>query len=100
MKRFIPIMGFLLVGCASVQQSAETTSGNGTTNRVTRINVKTLFDSKQVISALKASNGATHNLGAAGVEQESSSRVIATTMEAAISGAIKALVPPPTVPAK
>lgn len=100
MKFILPILAALAVGCASVQQEASTKTSAGETNRVTKINVKTLFDSKQVIASLKASNGQTHSLGAAGVDQESSSRVMQAMMESAINGAVKALVPAPPVPSK
>lgn len=95
MKVIIPILAFLLVGCASVQQSAETTSGNGTTNRVTRINVKTLFDSKQVISALQASNGQTHKLGAAGIEQETTTEGFAKFGESMTKAFLEHFAPNP-----
>lgn len=71
-------------GCTSIHERAET---NGT-NRVTVVRINTLFDAKQVVDKVKASNGTTHSLGAAGVQQESDSKVVETAVRAAVEAAI------------
>lgn len=81
----------LLVGCSSIQQEAVTTStANGVTNRMTRLKVKTLFDAKQVVNAVRASNGATQSLGATGIEQETTTKVVGDIVDRAVTAGIKA----------
>ena len=73
-------------GCTSITERAETSG----TNRVTIVRINTLFDAKQVVDKVKASNGTTHSLGAAGVQQESNSQVVDTAVRAAVEAALKA----------
>jgi ABC-type glycerol-3-phosphate transport system substrate-binding protein len=91
MKRGLFMVGclgaaFCIAGCSTVQQTA-TTSSDGTNQvRTTTLRVSTLGDAKQVIQSLRASNGSTHSLGAAGIEQQTTSdlmlQVIRTAIEA------------------
>jgi hypothetical protein len=85
MKPFM--VGFLAVaflcGCSSVRQTA-TTSTDGTNQvRTTTLRVHTLGDAKQVIQSLRASNGQTHSLGAAGVEQQTTSDLMLQLLRSA-----------------
>jgi len=74
----------LLCGCSSVTQTA-TTSTDGTNQvRTTSLKVSTLGDAKQVIQSLRASNGSTHSLGAAGVEQQTTSDLMLQVIRAAM----------------
>jgi hypothetical protein len=66
-----------VAGCASVTQRATTTETTMATNgpqviveRETTAKLRTLFDSKQSVEKLRASNGKTQSLGATGVENE------------------------------
>lgn len=95
MKHAIAILLVLLTGCASVQQEAQTTTGNGMTNRVTKTRVHTLFDAKQVIASLQSSNGSTHKLGAAGVDQETTSEGFAKLGEAMTKAFLEHFAPIP-----
>lgn len=91
MKTACAIVILACVGCSSIEQSAQTvTTQAGATNRTTSVKVRTLFDAKQVVAALKASNGATHNLGASGVDQQSTSEFAQKIVEGAVKGAIEA----------
>jgi len=89
MKRGLFMVGCLAAalvgsGCSTVQQTA-TTSTDGTNQvRTTTLKVSTLGDAKQVIQSLRASNGSTHNLGAAGVEQQTTSDLMLQVIRAAI----------------
>lgn len=69
---FLALIASAITGCSSIRERAETSG----TNRVTTIHINTLFDAKAVVDKIKASNGATHSLGAQGVSEESSSDVI------------------------
>lgn len=110
MRRIVTVgLWVLCCGCSVIRQSA-TTEGAGTNLvRHTTLTVKTLGDAKQVVESLKASNGATHALGAAGVQQESTSEALQSlvqlaTMAARASAGLPpvptaAVAPIPTVPA-
>lgn len=89
-----------LCGCSVIRQSA-TTEGSGTNLvRHTHLTVKTLGDAKQVVESLRASNGATHSLGASGVAQESTSEVVQSLVQLAVMAArASSPVPIPTAPA-
>jgi hypothetical protein len=88
-----------VVGCSVIRQSA-TTEGSGTNLvRHTTLTVKTLGDAKQVVESLKASNGSTHTLGAAGVQQESTSQLVTDLFSVALQAARMSAAPVPTVPA-
>jgi len=66
-----------------VTQTAST-STNGTNQvRTTTLRVQTLGDAKQVIQSLRASNGQTHALGAAGVEQQTTSDLMLQLLRSA-----------------
>ena len=83
----------LLTGCATINQTAEST-GTGTNEvRKTTLTVRTLGDAKQVVERLQASNGKTHSLGAKGVEQESTSEVMERIVRAAVESAAKGAKP-------
>lgn len=87
-----------VVGCSVIRQSA-TTEGSGTNLvRQTTLTVKTLGDAKQVVESLKASNGATHSLGAAGVAQESTSEVFQNLVQLAVMAARASSGLPPVAP--
>jgi len=74
----------ILCGCSSVTQTA-TTSTDGTNQvRTTTLRVSTLGDAKQVVASLRAANGATHTLGAAGVEQQTTSDLMLQVIRSAI----------------
>lgn len=66
----------LAIGCSSIHESAQTRVDQNGTNRITTIKINTLFDAKAVVDKIRASNGATHSLGAQGVEADSSSDVV------------------------
>jgi len=51
--------------------------------RTTTLRVQTLGDAKQVIQSLRASNGQTHSLGAAGVEQQTTSDLMLQLLRSA-----------------
>lgn len=88
-----------MVGCSVIRQSART-EGTGTNLvRDTTLTVKTLGDAKQVVESLKASNGSTHTLGAAGIQQESTSQLITDLFSVALQAARMSAAPVPTVPA-
>ena len=88
-----------IVGCSVIRQSART-EGTGTNLvRHTTLTVKTLGDAKQVVESLKASNGSTHTLGAAGVQQESTSQLVTDLFSVALQAARMSAAPVPTVPA-
>lgn len=88
MIRVLFIMGFgLLLGCSTVTQRAETQTFGTNTVRVTTLRVTSLGDAKQVIQSLQASNGSTQRLGAAGLEQETQSQILANVVAAAITAA-------------
>lgn len=89
----------LACGCSVIRQHA-TTEGQGTNLvRVTSLTVKTLGDAKQVIESLRASNGATHSLGASGVQQESTSEVVQNLVQLAVMAARASSGLPPVPPA-
>lgn len=88
----------LVCGCSVIRQHA-TTEGSGTNLvRHTSLTVKTLGDAKQVVESLRASNGATHSLGASGVAQESSSEVIQNLVQLAVMAARASSGLPPVPP--
>lgn len=93
MKTRLLILGVAvatLAGCASITQTAET-SGSGTNAvRRTTLQVRSLGDSKQIVERLKASNGATHSLGASGIEQETTSQALESAVRGAVEAAIGA----------
>jgi len=81
------LVGFLAVaflsGCSSVTQTASTSSNGTNQVRTTTLRVQTLGDAKQVIQSLRASNGQTHSLGAAGVEQQTTSDLMLQLLRSA-----------------
>lgn len=74
----------LLCGCSSVTQTASTSTDGTNQVRTTTLKVSTLGDAKQVIQSLRASNGSTHSLGAAGVEQQTTSDLMLQVIRSAI----------------
>lgn len=100
MKTLVCVFLVWLCGCSVIRQSA-TTEGSGTNLvRHTHLTVKTLGDAKQVVESLRASNGATHSLGASGVAQESTSEVVQSLVQLAVMAArASSPVPIPTAPA-
>jgi len=78
MKRIITVavISVLATGCSSIHESAQTRVDQNGTNRITTVKINTLFDAKAVVDKINASNGATHRLGAQGVEADSSSDVV------------------------
>lgn len=103
------IAGCVFCGCSVIRQSASTEGSGTNLVRHTHLTVKTLGDAKQVVESLKASNGATHSLGAAGVQQESTSEALQSLVQLATMAArayaglppapTAAPAPIPTVPA-
>lgn len=92
------VCAWLVCGCSVIRQHA-TTEGAGTNLvRHTSLTVKTLGDAKQVVESLRASNGATHSLGASGVAQESSSEVIQNLVQLAVMAARASSGLPPVPP--
>jgi hypothetical protein len=88
-----------MVGCSVIRQSARTEGSGTNLVRHTTLTVKTLGDAKQVVESLKASNGSTHTLGAAGVQQESTSQLVTDLFSVALQAARMSAAPVPTVPA-
>ena len=72
----LALLSAIAIGCSSINQHAETRVDQNGTNRITSIKIHTLFDAKAVVDKIRASNGTTHNLGAQGVSEESSSDVV------------------------
>ena len=73
----------LLCGCSSVTQTASTSTNGTNQMRTTTLRVQTLGDAKQVIQSLRASNGQTHSLGAAGFEQQTTSDLMLQLLRSA-----------------
>lgn len=88
-----------MVGCSVIRQSARTEGSGTNLVRHTTLTVKTLGDAKQVVESLKASNGSTHTLGAAGIQQESTSQLVTDLFSVALQAARMSAAPVPTVPA-
>ena len=77
-----------IVGCSVIRQSATTEGSGANLVRQTTLTVK----------SLKASNGATHSLGAAGVAQESTSEVLQNLVQLAVMAARASSGMPPVAP--
>lgn len=87
-----------MLGCSVIRQSASTEGAGTNLVRHTSLTVKTLGDAKQVVESLRASNGATHSLGASGVAQESTSEVLQNLVQLAVMAARASSGLPPVAP--
>jgi len=86
----------ILTGCNTVRVTSRDVSTNGATREVT-ISVRTRGDAKQAVENLRASNGKTLSIGAAGMDQESSTagllEIFKAGIEAGVAGASKTVKP-------
>lgn len=99
MKSLALLLVFVVSGCSVVRQSARTEGAGTNLVRHTSLVVKTLGDAKQVVESLRASNGATHSLGASGVAQESTSEALQSLVQLAVMAArASSPVPIPSAP--
>jgi hypothetical protein len=92
---FIAAAALMACGCSSIQQTAATSGAGTNLVRQTTLRVRTLGDAKQLVAQLRASNGATHNLGAQGIDQQSTSQALESAIGAAVRAAIGASNPNP-----